>query len=312
MSLELLKVGNFYSKNDLSEIFENPNIKLVREGVYNQSDNISFYFVDLVKEGKADRFHFNDYFEGDYFHWDSQTTQHINSPKIQEVVKGDRTPLLFVRVFPKLKSKTQPYVYCGRLIYVQHDEQTSNPVHIVFQNIDYIDDTSIEDLFEIYTWKPEKIGASSKVSASKKGEVSIERKRRYVAPTETERKGLVTSRVGQGYYRQLIREKWLDKCPVTDSKIVDILISSHIVPWSQSNDKERLDVNNGILLSPNVDALFDKHLISFTNDGELLKSSKISLTDLKDLGIPLDIKIPINKEMIPYLERHRIKMNEKS
>jgi predicted restriction endonuclease len=70
-----------------------------------------------------------------------------------------------------------------------------------------------------------------------------------------------------------------------------------------------LDVNNGILLSPNVDALFDKHLISFTNEGELLKSSKISLSDLKDLGISLDIKIPINKEMIPYLERHRMRMN---
>jgi len=312
MSLEVLKVGNFYSKNDLSEIFQNPNIKLIREGVYNQNDSISFYFVDLVKEGKEDRFHFNDYYEGDYFHWDSQTTQHINSPKIQEVVQGLRTPLLFVRVFPKLKSKTQPYIYCGRLKYVQHDDKTSNPVHIIFQNIDYVDDTSNLELFEIYTWKPEKIGAASKVSSSKKGEVSIERKRRYIAPTETERKGLVTSRVGQGYYRQLIREKWLYTCPVTNSKIVDILISSHIVPWSQSNHEERLDVNNGILLSPNVDALFDKHLISFTNDGELLISKKISLTDLENLGIPSNIKIPINKEMIPYLERHRIKLNEKS
>ena len=69
MSISKLLIGNHYSKLDLSEIFDNPNIKLVREGIYNQSDKISFYFVDLEKEGKEDRFHFNDYFEEDYFHF---------------------------------------------------------------------------------------------------------------------------------------------------------------------------------------------------------------------------------------------------
>ena len=47
------------------------------------------------------------------------------------------------------------------------------------------------------------------------------------------------------------------------SKIKSILISSHILPWSQCNDEQKLDVDNGILLSPNVDSLFDKYLISF-------------------------------------------------
>ena len=78
-----------------------------------------------------------------------------------------------------------------------------------------------------------------------------------------QRKWLVTSRIGQGYYRQQIIEKWNGKCAVSKTDILPILIASHIVPWSESNDDERLDVENGILLLPFYDALFDKYLISF-------------------------------------------------
>ncbi len=311
MSVKDLKIGGFYTKSDLSEIFDNPNIKLVREGIYNQSNDLTFYFVDLVKEGKEERFHFNDFFEEDFFHWDSQTTQHINSPKIKEVINGQRIPHLFVRVYPKVKSKTQPYIYCGRLKYIDHDPNTSNPVHIIFQNIDYEDDTSNEDLFEIYTWKPHKIGRSSVVKQSKIGVISSQRISNYKKPNKTERSGLVISRVGQGYYRQLVREKWDNRCPVTGIRIVGILISSHIVPWSESNDEERLDVENSVLLSPNVDSLFDKHLISFSDEGRILLSNKITTEDLIKLGINDQTIIPISEGMRKYLKRHRERMNEK-
>jgi hypothetical protein len=136
MSFTNLKVGNRYSKKDLSEIFDNQNISIVREGIYNLNELDSFFFVDLEKLGKEDRFHFDDYFEGDFFHWDSQTTQHILTPKIQEIVQGIRTPYLFVRVSPKHKNTTQPFIYCGRLKFVDYVEGTSKPVHIIFQNID--------------------------------------------------------------------------------------------------------------------------------------------------------------------------------
>ena len=59
---EDLVVGNGYSKKDLSEIFDNPNISIVREGIYNVSDSESFFFVDLEKKGKEERFHFDDFF----------------------------------------------------------------------------------------------------------------------------------------------------------------------------------------------------------------------------------------------------------
>ena len=67
MSFEKLNIGDKYSKKDLSLIFENPNIKLIREGIYNLSDSESFFFVDLEKKDKEKRFHFDDFFEEDFF-----------------------------------------------------------------------------------------------------------------------------------------------------------------------------------------------------------------------------------------------------
>jgi len=305
---KILKIGVKYSKKDLSNLLDQSTLSLVREGLYHcKNSDSTLFFVDLEKKGKEDRFHFDDFFEEDFFHWDSQTTQHINSPKIQEIVTGKRTSHLLVRIQPRMKNQTQPFIYCGRLIYSEHEKNTSKPVHIIFQNIDYDDYTKNEDLIDVYLWKPSKIGKTTKSKITKSGVISQKRRKKYKKPNETERTGLITSRVGQGYYRQQIIEKWGGVCPVSGSNLKSILISSHIVPWSESNDNERLDVENGILLSPNIDSLFDKHLISFEDDGNILISDKLDDTNCKSLGINSNIKIQITEGMKKYLKRHRNK-----
>ena len=310
---KILKIGNKYSKKDLSSLLEQRTLSLVREGLYHcKNSDSTLFFVDLEKKGKEDRFHFDDFFEGDFFHWDSQTTQHIDSPKIQEIVTGKRTPHLFTRIQPRVKNQTQPFIYCGRLIYSEYEKNTFKPVHIIFQNIDYDDHTENEDLIDIYLWKPSKIGKTTKSKITKKDIISKERKTNYKKPNETERTGLIVSRVGQGYYRQQIIEKWNGTCPVTKSNMKNILISSHIVPWSESNDDERLDVENGILLSPNIDSLFDKYFISFNDDGSMLISKKLDIFNRESLNINEDIKIPISDGMKKYLKRHRKKFEEKN
>ena len=60
----------------------------------------------------------------------------------------------------------------------------------------------------------------------------------------------------------------------------------------------------GILLSPTYDALFDKHLISFDDDGNILVSSSINEKDKELLGLTGDIKISVTEVMLPYLSRH--------
>lgn len=301
----ILSLGEKYSKKILSDLLNESSLITVREGVYScKNSNAYLLFVDLEKQGKEERFHFDDFFEEDFFHWDSQTTQHIQSPKIKDIINGVREPHLFVRIFPKIKNKTQSFIYCGKLKYAQYEEGTSKPVHMVFHSIDYDDSTDNEDLLAIYSWHPEKAGKTTRSQINKKGVISEKRKKEYKKPDVTERRGLINSRVGQGYYRKKILEKWERKCPITDITLESILIASHIVPWSESNDDERLDVNNGILLSPNIDALFDKHLISFDEDGYIKISKKVKTEEYEILGISESMILPVTTEMIPYIKRH--------
>lgn len=125
-------------------------------------------------------------------------------------------------------------------------------------------------------------------------------------PNETERIGLVTSRVGQGAYRKRIIHRWEYQCAVTGFDKLDILIASHIVPWSKSTDIERLDVNNGLLLSPTFDALFDRHLISFENRGKIILSQKIELDAYHKIGIlGNEVINKLSQYNLGYLDRHR-------
>ena len=127
-----------------------------------------------------------------------------------------------------------------------------------------------------------------------------------IPPNETERKGLVTSRVGQGAYRKRIIHRWEYKCPITGYSNLDILIASHIVPWSESDNNERLDVHNGILLSPTYDALFDRHLISFENNGKIILSETIEKNAFQKIGVTGKETIKnLSEYNFEYLERHR-------
>ncbi|MEQ8560232.1 MAG: HNH endonuclease, partial [Cytophagales bacterium] len=120
---------------------------------------------------------------------------------------------------------------------------------------------------------------STKASAEPKEAYSSKR------PSSTERSGLVTSRVGQGAYRKSILHRWSYRCAATGYNDTRILIASHIQPWKDATDEQRLDVDNGILLSPDYDALFDGHLISFDTSGKIVLGSEIKKTSLNSLGI---------------------------
>lgn len=130
-------------------------------------------------------------------------------------------------------------------------------------------------------------------------------------PNKTERKGLVTSRVGQGAYRKRIIHRWEYKCAVTGFDKLDVLIASHIVPWSESTSEERLDVDNGLLLSPTYDALFDRHLISFEDKGKIILSNSIEKQAYEKIGVSGDERIKnLSEYNLEYLDRHRNRFYE--
>ena len=124
---------------------------------------------------------------------------------------------------------------------------------------------------------------------------------------KTEREAIIKARVGQGLYRRLLLEKYVDGCIITHVKIPEILIASHIKPWSVSDNVERISESNGFILSATYDRLFDQGLISFQNDGKILISSMISNDNATCLrlerGKTYDIKY--NPKMNEFLEYHR-------
>ena len=123
--------------------------------------------------------------------------------------------------------------------------------------------------------------------------------------TETDRVQLVKARRGQGIYRQNL-EGFETACRVTGARHSRHLRASHIKPWRVCTTFEKLDGNNGLLLSPHVDHLFDQGFISFGDDGSLLVSSKADPDTLDAWGIDLNGTFgPFRPEQLPYLEFHR-------
>lgn len=133
----------------------------------------------------------------------------------------------------------------------------------------------------------------------------------YLRSIITERSSLVLSRVGQGAYRKSIINRWENRCAVTGFSDSRILIASHIHPWKDSNDDERLDVNNGILLSPTYDALFDQYLITFDNSGKIVLASDLKDSEYKKIGVSGDEHITFKHDNIVYLEKHQAVFSSK-
>jgi hypothetical protein len=96
-------------------------------------------------------------------------------------------------------------------------------------------------------------------------------------PRTTEAERLVVQRVGQDIFREALLAYWGGRCPMTGISDPALLRASHIVPWSECDcDAHRLDVHNGLLLSALWDAAFDAGLVSFTDDGSVLFSPKLT------------------------------------
>ena len=128
-----------------------------------------------------------------------------------------------------------------------------------------------------------------------------------IVHTEVER--MVRQRVGQNKFREAMLDYWGGACAVTGIAIPDVLRASHAKPWAEcATDAERLDVFNGFLLSANLDALFDRFLISFDEQGALMISPELNAIDLQPLGVLPGMKLRwINSLHEPYLQSHRIR-----
>ncbi len=114
----------------------------------------------------------------------------------------------------------------------------------------------------------------------------------------TEKSAIIQARIGQGYFRKGLIEYWKG-CSITGCEMTALLIASHIKPWRDSNNIERLDSFNGLLLLPNFDRLFDLGYLSFNPKGKIILSKFLSLEDRALLGLTDSLSL------IHIEERHK-------
>ena len=114
------------------------------------------------------------------------------------------------------------------------------------------------------------------------------------------------SRKSQVKYREELYNEF-KHCPFTHIDEFKLLIASHIKPHAVSTKKEQADSNNGLMLSPLYDKLFDKGYISFKENGELLISDWLSPQNRSRISFeysPEDLFL--NEQRKEYLEYHRV------
>lgn len=107
-----------------------------------------------------------------------------------------------------------------------------------------------------------------------------------------DRLALIKSRVNQSAFRNYLLGRY-DHCCLCEVRKPSLLVASHIKPWSQSNARERLDVDNGFLFCPNHDQLFDQGWITFDDSGKICLAKELCRQDFESMHVDENMQITL-------------------
>jgi hypothetical protein len=124
---------------------------------------------------------------------------------------------------------------------------------------------------------------------------------------ETDREAIIRARRGQGLFKQRVMQIER-RCRITAVDNPIHLVVSHCKPWRDSSNDERLDGENGLLLTPSIDHLFDRGFIGFEDSGDVIVSPVAHLPSLQRMGVETRRVINVGgftEGQRTYLEFHR-------
>lgn len=226
--------------------------------------NATLLLVTLEKRDGG----YDDSFEGEQFHWQSQYRQSQTSKRIVALKKGAVKALLFVRIYAKRGRDAQPFYYCGEV--VLRSMEKNNPVDCVFDVKEALQGRS-EALDEILRWRPirpgDTLGAelfSAQEAAEQEAQAADDADRR----NKTLR--AIYVRRGQRAFRRRLLKSYDKTCAVTRCKIEALLEAAHISPYLGDHTNS---VNNGLLLRADIHTLFDLGLL-WVAEGFIIQVAK--------------------------------------
>jgi len=273
-----LKFGQTYERPFLAKLWGYQSFHALSKGVITPAGTKYIIFF-VTKDKQQALTQYNDYIDGNMLFWEGEE-KHSTDKRVIEANKNDDEIHLFYR-----EVHHTSFVYFGKISLTDYQLRENTPSEFVFR---------INAL-------------SSEIDAFK--EVR-EHAAEYKTLAVTEQEQVVISRLGQGNFRRNVIRLW-GSCSVTGLQNVSLLRASHIKPWKDSNNNERLTPYNGLLLIPDYDFLFDRGYITFKNDGDVLVSQRLSPFARKVFDVRDDLQLrrvfPENKE---HLEFHRSQVFE--
>jgi hypothetical protein len=268
-----LEFGNSYERPYLAKLWGYQSFYAISKGVVTPA-NTNYVILFVTKEKQGFFPQYNDYIDGDLLFWEGEE-RHSSDWRIIGATKNNDEIHLFYR-----DTHHTPFIYFGKVSLTDYQLKEKAPSEFIFK---------IESF-------------SSEIDVFK--EVR-EHAAEYKILTKTEQEQIVASRLGQGYFRKNVIHIW-GSCSITGLQNISLLRASHIKPWKDSDNRERLNPFNGLLLIPDYDFLFDKGYISFRNNGKVLISQRLDPIARKAFDVDENLRLrkdfPESKE---YLEFHR-------
>jgi putative restriction endonuclease len=226
---------------------------------------------------------YKNFLDDDLLFWDGEKG-HGSDERIANASRNGEEIHLFYR-----DQRLTPFTYYGKVVMIRCDRFTDRPSEFVF-NVVSIGATFIPpDAMQVAE------DQADYAIVSEAGMNSIDR-----AVTAKSRG------IAQRVFRGNLFRLWQGSCAVTSVQEPRVLRSSHIKPWTDSSVHEKVDHFNGLLLVPNLDALFNEGLVSFRDDGRIMVSTDWRTDDQRRMHIAPDLRLRrVHPESSRYLAFHR-------
>ena len=268
-----IEIGRGYDRPFLARLWGYKNYQALSRGVFTP-ENTKTIVLFVTKSKQKALPQYNDYIDGNLLFWEGETQHGSDQRIIESSNKNDKIHLFYREIHH------YPFVYFGIITLIEFHLRDNKPSDFIFK-LD-IFSVEIDALKEINEYETE-----------------------YSVLTKTEQEQIIISRLGQGNFRRNVIHLW-GSCSVTGLQNLTLLKASHIKPWKDSNNEERLNPYNGLLLIPDYDFLFDRGYLTFKNNGNVVISQRLNQFARKVFNVQDDLRLrnvfTDNKE---FLEFHR-------
>lgn len=273
VSFEKLVAGQKYDRPYLADIWGYKGHEAISRGLVTPAGT-NYIILFITEEKQAWDTPYKNYIDDDHLYIDGQDKHGSDSRIVGAIDKGDE-----IHLFYRERHRDQ-FEYYGQIALADYTIHSDKPSEFIF--------------------------SLNKASLQKDPLADIEaHQHEFSSLPETEQKKLRKSRLGQGEFRKRLLKLW-GECSVTGVANPKLLRASHIKPWSESSNAERLDPLNGLLLTPSLDHLFDAGFITFDALGKIVISKSLSDKEQQILGLSHKMSLRKNISGIaPYLDFHR-------